>query len=83
MREVSNQITITSSASVSDVKEHIERAFGINSYLDAADIRVEIEDGTVTLRGMAHSLSERDAAEWAAWATPGVRDVVNALTIAG
>jgi osmotically-inducible protein OsmY len=35
----------------------------------------------VTLKGSVHSWQERDAAQGAAWSAPGVRDVVNQLTL--
>lgn len=43
--------------------------------------RVEVRDGTVTLRGRVDSPVERDAAERDCWYTPGVLDVANELTV--
>jgi osmotically-inducible protein OsmY len=38
-------------------------------------------EGSVTLDGRVHSLSEREQAERAAWQVPGVREVVNHLMV--
>lgn len=43
--------------------------------------RVEVRDGTVTLRGRVDTPVERDAAERDCWYTPGVLDVANELTV--
>jgi hypothetical protein len=41
-------------------------------WLIAADVAVDVLDGTVTLTGHLDSWHERDDAENAAWAAPGV-----------
>ena len=43
--------------------------------IDARRIRVTAQDGTVDLSGNVHAWVEREEAERAAWAAPGVRDV--------
>jgi osmotically-inducible protein OsmY len=49
--------------------------------LDARRIRVEVVDGTVSLYGNVRSWNEREEAEQAAWAAPGVFEVENYLTV--
>jgi osmotically-inducible protein OsmY len=49
--------------------------------LDAGRIKVEADGDKVTLRGLVRSWAERDVAERAAWAAPGVRAVDNRITV--
>jgi osmotically-inducible protein OsmY len=46
-----------------DLKHHVERALEWEPSIDAADIGVSVQDGTVTLRGDVRSLAEKSAAE--------------------
>lgn len=72
-----------SMASKVDVKQHIKAALARSAEADAARITVDTaEGGKVTLRGTIHSWAERNEAVWAAWATPGVRQVLSELTYA-
>jgi osmotically-inducible protein OsmY len=45
----------------------------------AGDIRVDVEDGVVTLNGQVPSLSHKRLAGVLAWWVPGSRDVINGL----
>jgi osmotically-inducible protein OsmY len=79
---VSNLISVKPpKVSVGDVKLRIEQALERAAELDAGKISVEAADGKVTLRGTVHSWTERDEAEWAAWAAPGVSRVENDIRI--
>jgi len=79
---VSNQISVKPpKVSVGDVKQRIEQALERAAELDAGKISVEAANGKVTLRGTVNSWTERDEAEWAAWAAPGVSGVENDLRI--
>jgi osmotically-inducible protein OsmY len=64
-----------------DVKTRIEAAFRRSAEIDARRIAVEARSGRVVLRGQVQSDSERKEAQYAAWAAPGVTDVVNELVI--
>lgn len=78
---VANQIEITPRASVPDVKKRIEDALKRDAEVEAQAIRVNVRDGRVTLEGKVKAWSERQAAERAAWSTPGVRMVEDRIAI--
>ena len=77
----SNDIQLKPSASALDVKGRIENAFRRHAQLDADKIRVKVTDGTVILEGEVQSWRERNEAEVAAWAAPGVRNLQDKLII--
>jgi osmotically-inducible protein OsmY len=79
---VSDQITIKPSASSNAVKSEIEAALKRRAKTDAQLISVEVDGADVTLSGTVHSWSERELAADSAWASPGVRKVVDNITIA-
>lgn len=64
-----------------DIKHKIEQAFERAASLDAQTITVDTKDGKVILRGTVRSWTEREQAELAAWAAPGVSRVENQLMI--
>ena len=65
-----------------DIKHRIEQAFERAADLDAEMISVEAKDGKVVLRGTVDSWAERERAELAAWAAPGVSRVENHILVA-
>jgi osmotically-inducible protein OsmY len=64
-----------------DVKAKIEAALKRNAILDAQQIKVQADGGKVTLRGNVRSWAERDEAEAAAWAAPGVNEVTDFIAV--
>jgi len=76
---VVNDIRVESEVKAADVKQKIEDAFKRHALLDASDIQVDVEDNTVTLKGHVRKWQENEDAMRAAWAAPGVRDVLNQL----
>jgi osmotically-inducible protein OsmY len=64
-----------------DVKESIQKAFERNARLDAASVRVDTEDGRVTLSGIVPSWAEHDAAVSVAWAARGVVSVQDDIVV--
>jgi osmotically-inducible protein OsmY len=82
VRGVSNSIVVKAPIAASDVRHRIEEAFKRSADVDAAHVTVEAHNGTVTLKGTVHSLTERAAAEHAAWAAPGVIAIDDQLVVA-
>lgn len=81
VKGLANDITIKPQASVTNIKAKIEDAFRRHASLDAQKIRVETAGGTVTLEGEVNSWQERQHAEAAAWAAPGVSMVKDHLSV--
>lgn len=78
---VSNQISIVARPTAGDVRSRIEEAFRRQANLDAKAVKVSVEGNKVTLEGCVNAWSERRAAERAAWAAPGVSQVVDRITV--
>jgi osmotically-inducible protein OsmY len=78
---VSDQIVIKTKTSASVVKSDIEAALQRRAKSDAQHILVDVRGGDVTLTGTVHSWSERELAANSAWMAPGVRSVVDNITV--
>lgn len=78
---VSDQIALKPTVSQSAVKADIEAALKRRAKNDAKDIMVEVNGTDVILSGSTHSWAESELARHAAWSAPGVRHVVNNITL--
>lgn len=81
VKGVSNVIALEPRVKPTDVRDKIEAAFKRSAEVDARRINVNATDGKVILSGNVRSYAERQEAERAAWAAPGVTQVDDRLTI--
>ena len=81
VKGISNLIKLKPKVEPIDVKRKIEDALKRIAELDANRIQVESNGSEVILRGTVRSWAERQEAERAAWAAPGVTKVDNRLII--
>jgi osmotically-inducible protein OsmY len=79
---VSDQIAVKPSVSSTLIKSDIEAALKRTAATDAQKIMVSVNGGDVTLSGTVRDGSERETANYAAWGTLGVRQVVDRMTLA-
>ncbi len=82
VKGVSNLIEIKPRVSPAEVQHKIEDAIRRSAEMDARRVGVEVRDGEVVLRGTVRSWAEKEEAERAAWAAPGVRRVQDLITVA-
>lgn len=81
VRGLTNRVAVKPRSTPAEVHKKIEAALRRSAELDADQIRVEREDGTVVLKGTVRSWMEREEAEAAAWAAEGVAAVENRIRI--
>jgi osmotically-inducible protein OsmY len=78
---VYNWIAVKPRVAATDVKERIENALKRNAELWAKQIRVDVSGSRVRLEGKVGAWRERNLAEQAAWAVPGVTSVEDHLAV--
>jgi osmotically-inducible protein OsmY len=81
VRGLYNQIEVKPHVEAADIQRRIENALARQADLDADKIRVTVDGGKVRLEGKVRAWFERDIAERAAWAAPGVSAVEDRVAI--
>jgi osmotically-inducible protein OsmY len=82
VRDLNLQIEIEPPlASPGELEAVIQKALARSAQVDAANIRIAVDGGHVTLSGAARSYAERRAAEDAVWRAPGVTQVTDNIAI--
>jgi len=81
VRGVTNDIVVKPRVSTTDVQAKIEEAFRRSAEIDARRVTVAAQNGQVTLTGNVRSWGERQEATRAAWAAPGVTQVIDRLAV--
>ena len=81
VKGVTNALVVTPKVSPTDIRMKIEEALKRSAQLDANRISVETEGSKVILSGTVRSWAEREEAEMAAWAAPGVTQVENKIKV--
>ena len=81
VKGVTNSITLKPKVAPYEVRRKIEDAFRRSAEIDASRVTVEANGSEVILRGTVKSWAEREEAERAAWAAPGVTKGDTRVTI--
>ena len=81
VKGITNNIKIISRVILKDIKQNINSAFHRSATIDANRINIKTSAGKVILTGKVSSCTEKQDAENAAWACPGVYHVDNNLEI--
>lgn len=82
VRGVTNRLEVKPpKVAAGEVQNSIEEALERQAEREAKRIKLDVQDGRVTLSGSVHSWAEREAVVGAAKGTPGVRNVEDRLQI--
>ena len=79
---IANRISLKAVTTPSNVKKRIEDALQRSADLESSNLTVKVAGDTVTLSGKVKAYYEREIAERAAWTAPGVKYVVDRISVA-
>ena len=79
--DINNEIALRVQPKPGDIERRIHDALARQADRAARRLHVSIDGHTVRLSGPVHSWHERDAAQGVAWSAPGVRAVINEITV--
>jgi osmotically-inducible protein OsmY len=78
---ISNEMALRQRVTPDDLHKRIAEALKRQVEREVDRMDIQVDGSTVTLRGRVNSWYERDAATGTAWSAPGVRAVINDLSI--
>lgn len=81
VKMVLNFITLKPHAEPVDIQQKIEAAFKRSATIDSKKVNIDVIGSKVVLHGKVRSFAEKQDAENAAWAAPGVLTIDNQLEI--
>lgn len=81
VKGISNLIKVKSESTDILEKKDVEDALKRNWSINSKDIKVEVQYNNVKLKGLVHSLYQKEEAGRLAWNAPGVRSVANELAV--
>ncbi|GAB3915915.1 BON domain-containing protein [Mucilaginibacter boryungensis] len=81
VRMVSNLITVRPKLNANDLEHKISAAFHRSATIDAQKVKVSVVDNKAILTGKVRSFAEKEEAESAVWAAPGVFSLESRLQI--
>ena len=82
IKGIYNNIVIKPKISVTAIKSEIDTAISRRAQSDIQNIKVLVDGSDVTLSGKVYDWSEKTLVVDAAWAVPGVRNVVDHMSFA-
>ena len=81
VRGVTNLLVVRKQPMAGDIRQRILDAFERSADVDASAVHVVTDGGTVRLSGKVKAWHEREMAERAAWAAPGVTNVEDHIVL--
>jgi len=78
---INNLTQVRKMPKVGDIRERITAAFKRSAEFDADNVTIITDGGKVTLTGKVKAWKERQLAEQAAWAAPGVTKVDDKIVV--
>ncbi len=81
VKGVTNLIMVQPELEPVEIKDKIQRALQRSATVDASNVVVDVNGSLVTLKGTVRSWAEREDAENAAWAAPGVAKVNDQILV--